>query len=233
LRRVLVIDDSPEARAIIHRCLRGQYETLEAENGAQGFERAVACLPDLILLDVGLPDFDGFDVCTRMRSHPALESTPIIFLTGRGEAHDKVKAFKLGADDYVEKPFDILELRARIEARLRTTNPIDRQLRFSDMQLDPLRQSVTLRLPDREWVCDLTPNEFRLLLCLASRRGEVVSRDSLMDFVWPGVTITTRTIDTHISNLRAKLTPHGKAIAAVRGVGYRMAKPDEFDQSEE
>lgn len=226
MHRILVVEDAPEAQALIRRALRGDFETLVAESGSEALERAVACLPDLVLLDVGLPDSDGFDVCTRLRSHPALEHTPIVFLTGRGDCHDKVKAFKLGADDYVEKPFDGPELRARIEARLRNAHAGDRRLRFSDMQLDPIRQEVTLRLPDREWVCDLTPHEFRLLLCLASRRGEAVSRDQLMDFAWAGVTISARTIDTHVSNLRSKLAPHGALLEAVRGVGYRLAKAD-------
>lgn len=228
MTRVLVVEDSPEARALVERHLRSDdCEVLFAENGTEALSRAVALLPDLILLDVGLPDHDGFDVCTRLRSLPSLEETPIIFLTGRDDIHDKVMAFKLGADDYVEKPFDGLELRARVEARLRRARGHARPLRFGDLRLDPVRQEVTLQLPDCEQSCDLTPHEFRILYCLASRRGDPVSRDQLMASAWGGVKVAARTIDTHVSNLRSKIAPIGKRLEAVRGTGYRLANTSE------
>ena len=223
--RIQIIEDSPEAQDLIRRCLRSDFDLSVADTGADGVRQVVSHVPDLILLDVGLPDEDGFDVCARIRSHQALESVPVIFLSGRGDAHDKVKAFKLGADDYVQKPFDGTELRARIEARLRHANRENRQLRFSDLRLDPLQLEVVIRTEDREWACDLTPHEFRLLHCLASRRGEPVSREGLIEFAWAGVTISARTVDTHMSNLRAKLAPLGGLLESVRGVGYRLAKP--------
>ena len=148
-----------------------------------------------------------------------------MFLTSRGGTSEKVMAFKLGADDYVQKPFEPAELQARIEARLRSAGKRDPQLRFSDLELDPIRQEVCLRLPDREWSCDLTPHEFRILHCLAVSRGIPVPRRQLMEAAWGGVSVSARTMDTHVSNMRKKLAPHGDRLEAVRGVGYRLAEP--------
>lgn len=225
MKSILVVEDCVEQQELIRRCLRDGYELRFAGSGLAGLDEACAAVPDLVLLDVGLPDTDGFDLCTRMKNDPALEAVPIVFLTSRAGSTEKVMAFKLGADDYVEKPFDAAELRARIETRLRGARSADARLCFPDMRLDLVRQEVALRIGDAEIVCDLTPHEFRVLHRLAARRGEPVTRAQLMESAWPGVRIAGRTVDTHVSNLRKKIAPHGDRLEAVRGVGYRLAPP--------
>lgn len=226
MNRILIVEDSLEEQELIRRALRSDYELEFAESSASGLDLASTQPPDLVLLDVGLPDGDGFDLCTRLKSNPRLEDVPVVFLTSRADTTDKVMAFKLGADDFLEKPFASAELRVRVEARLRTAQTRQDALSFSDMQLDPIRQDVILRGDDHEWSCELTPHEFRLLHCLAVRRGEPVPRAQLAESAWAGVAIAERTIDTHVSNLRRKLGSHGALLQAVRGVGYRLGEVD-------
>lgn len=225
--RILVVEDSPESQTLIRRALCDDYALSFASTAEAGRREAVAQVPDLVLLDAGLPDSDGFALCSQLRCDPALQDVPIVFLTARGETSDKVMAFRIGADDYLEKPFEAAELRARIEARLRRTQKKDPQLSFPDMQLDPVRQEVILRDDDREWSADLTPREFRILHCLAATRGMPVPRRQLMESAWAGIAVSERTVDTHVSNLRKKLAPHGDRLEAVRGVGYRLTDPPE------
>ncbi len=226
MRGILVVEDSPESQELIRRALRDRFDLAFADTGAKALEQAISQVPDLIVLDVGLPDMDGFALCAKLKSMPVLEDVPVVFLTGRGETDDKLLGFKLGADDYVEKPFQPDELVARIEARLRAAKKPDPKLQFDDMQLDPLRLEVVLRGPDREWTCDLTPHEFRILHCLAKCRSLPVPRARLMEAAWGGVTVSERTVDTHVSNLRKKLTPYGDRLQSVRGVGYRLLEPE-------
>lgn len=224
MARILVVEDSLEAQALVRRALASYHELHFASSGDGGIREAVAAPPELILVDVGLPDIDGFELCTRMKSNPVLEDIPVIFLTGRGDTADKVMAFKLGADDFVPKPFDPAELRARIEARLRNRLSSGDRIAFDDMTLDVIRQEVLLHTSGEETPCELTPHEFRILHGLAARRGVVVTRSQLIEVAWGGVSITERTVDTHVSNLRKKLGGLGYLVEAVRGVGYRLVE---------
>jgi len=221
--RVLVVEDNADLAFGLRNNLEIEgYEVQVAHDGNRGLTQASAWRPDLILLDLMLPGMDGFRVLHSLREQG--NTAPVLVLTARGEEADKVRGLKLGADDYVTKPFGVLELLARVEALLRrgrvdhATTP----LRFGEISVDPATREVHR---DGKPVV-LSPKEFDLLLALIQRRGTVVSRLELMTSVWGYQTdVLSRTVDTHIAELRRKLeadpsTP--RHILTVRKVGYRI-----------
>lgn len=177
--------------------------------------------PDLILLDLMLPDIDGLDVCRYLRKTESLSSIPVIMLTARGDESDKILGLGLGADDYVTKPFSVKELIARIQAVLRRHEQRDtvRQIALGPLVIDLDKHEVE-RGGQK---IDLTATEFRILQLLASRRGRVFTRDQILDHLWGHEkAVVDRTIDVHIRNLREKLGPAASLIRNVRGVGYKV-----------
>ena len=227
---ILIIEDEPDIASTLAYNLKKQgYVTQIADTGASGLSRAHSQpTPDLILLDLMLPDMTGHAVCEQIRAHRRTKNVPVIMLTARGEEEDRVAGFEHGADDYVTKPFSVRELVGRIRAVLRRC-----QSDSSD-QATQLRVGVVRIDLDghRVWVNDeeieLTAIEYRLLHTFAERKGRVQSRDQLIDAVWGmGTAITTRTIDVHIKRLRTKLgTPASDYIDTVWGVGYRFMVPE-------
>ncbi len=176
--------------------------------------------PDLILLDLMLPDVDGLDVCRYLRQHEGLAGIPVIMLTARSDESDKVLGLELGADDYLTKPFSVKELVARIHAVLRRNAQKGemRQIVLGPLVIDPEKHEVTYA-GDR---IDLTATEFRILELLASRPGRVFSRDQILDHLWGHEkAVVDRTVDVHIRNLREKLGPAAPLIKNIRGVGYK------------
>jgi DNA-binding response OmpR family regulator len=221
--RLLVVEDDPAI-------LRGladnlAFESYDVETAADG-ETAYRLLRerpfDLVLLDLMLPNMSGYDLCRRVR-HDGL-ATPIVMLTARGDESDRVRGLDLGGDDYITKPFSVLELLARIRAVLRRARaaaaPMDR-LAFDDVAVD-FRRYEARRGTE---LLSLTPKEFGLLRALASRPGEVVTRSELLDDVWGYTAMpTTRTIDTHVASLRAKVEvdpADPRHLLTVFGVGYK------------
>ncbi len=180
--------------------------------------------PDLVLLDLMLPDISGTEVCRRLRSDEETKHIPVLMLTARGEEVDRVMGFEVGADDYVVKPFSPRELVLRVGAVLRRTAPPPTTNEAADIQIG----HMTIDVPRHEVRVEesnvpLTALEFKLLLDLASRKGRVQTREALLERVWgyaPG--IETRTVDTHVKRLREKLGEASHYIETVRGVGYRM-----------
>jgi len=223
-RRVLVVEDDPAIRRGIVDALRFDgYEVLEAGARMEGQRLAERVPCDLLLLDLVLPDGDGLDLLRAVRKgRPTL---PVIILTARGQEEDRVNGLKLGADDYVVKPFSVRELMLRVRAVLRRSDVDDAtatQLAAGDIQLDTSRHQV--RVKGEEII--LTALEFRLLHTLMERSGRVQTREVLLSDVW-GIQaeIHTRTVDTHIKRLREKLGPAGDIIETVRGVGYKLTPP--------
>jgi two-component system alkaline phosphatase synthesis response regulator PhoP len=223
-KRILLIEDEPGLVMTLTDRLEGEGYTVESRtDGDSGLERALAGGVDLILLDIGLPRKSGFEVCRRLRESGS--QTPILMLTARGQVVDKVVGLKTGADDYVTKPFDTMELLARMEALLRRAGggrPAEEIFRFGDVELDTRRSQVRRGgepLP-------LSMREFELLKYLVDHRGRVVSRDELLRDVWGyEPSVASRTVDTHIGWLRQKLEPDAaepRWIVTVRGVGYRF-----------
>jgi two-component system alkaline phosphatase synthesis response regulator PhoP len=225
--RVLVVEDNPDLAFGLRNNLEIEgYEVEVAESGPGGLERAREGKPDLIILDLMLPGFDGYRVLRALRDD-GLEM-PVLILTARGEEADKVRGFRLGADDYVTKPFGVLELLARVEALLRRS-PKHRadaaataHEHFGDVDVD-----ISARTVQRDGQpVSLTPMEFDLLLALLRRRGAVATRLELMKEVWGyHASVVSRTVDTHVAELRRKLeedpaTP--RHILTVRKAGYRL-----------
>jgi DNA-binding response OmpR family regulator len=181
-----------------------------------------------VLLDIGLPDGDGMALCSELRSHEATRQVPVMFLSARHSVDTKVTAFGLGADDYVEKPFDPNELRARVSARLRRLKSFEEQSAVrvhGPLRIDRDRFKAQVRENGESHDLDLTAHELRLLSALAEAPGRVLSRSQLASALVGDCVITERTIDTHLCNLRRKLGSARSLIETVRGAGYRLVEP--------
>lgn len=226
-QRILVVDDEDDLRKVLEFNLRNAgFLTLSAATGREALAIAESEIPDLILLDVMLPDIQGTQVCKQIKSNPDLRDIPIVMVTARGEEIDRVVGFELGVDDYIVKPYSVREVVLRVRAILKRTNVFDDQppgerVRFGVIELDIDRHRV--------WVNDeeikLTATEFRLLETFLNRRGRVQTRDSLLKDVWGAdINVTQRTVDTHVKRLREKLGVAGDYVETVRGVGYRFAE---------
>jgi two-component system alkaline phosphatase synthesis response regulator PhoP len=219
--RLLVIEDSDLGAGLRANFEMEGYAVEVAENGARGLELARSFQPDLVVLDMMLPDLDGLQVLRTLRQER--RSVPVLVLTARGQESDKVVALKLGADDYLTKPFGLLELLARVEALLRRSGPPRAAHRLGDVELDEATRTVVRAGRPVE----LTHKEFDLLCVLLRAGGAVVSRDELLRRVWGHrSSAVTRTLDTHVAELRRKLEPDPAAprhILTVRKVGYRIS----------
>jgi two-component system response regulator ResD len=222
---VLVVDDEPTIGEVVSRYLeRAGYETRVAEDGLEALDAVAESAPDLIVLDLMLPGLDGLEVMRRVRAED--RSSAIILLTAKGEESDRIIGLRLGADDYVVKPFSPAELVARVDAVLRRIDTVgvdEPPLRFGELEIDPAARRV--RVGDSEPA--LTAREYDLLLFLARHPGRAFTRNELMDHVWQYAFYTdTSTVTVHIRRLRAKLEPQPETprwIETVWGVGYRFA----------
>jgi two-component system phosphate regulon response regulator PhoB len=231
---ILIVEDEPDLLSTLEYNLQREgFETRAATSAEQALKLAAKePRPDLVLLDVMLPDLSGTEVCRRLKHSEALRHIPVIMVTARGEEIDRVVGFEVGADDYVVKPFSVRELLLRVRAVLRraarTDEPLADATVFGRLALDPAAHRC--RVDDDEVI--LTALEFRLLSTFLVRRGRVQSRDTLLSDVW-GIEadITTRTVDTHVKRLREKLGAAGVYVETLRGVGYRFrARPDDVSR---
>ena len=228
---ILIVEDEPDLVRTLEFNLRRQgYAVRSAQSCAQALARIAEASPDLILLDVMLPDRSGTDLCRELRAGPATRATPIIMLTARGDEIDKVVGFEAGADDYVAKPFSVRELMLRVRAVLRRSaqeapsDDPDGPVAFGQVVLDSGAHALAVNgTPVR-----LTALEFKLLSHLLHRAGRVQRREQLLRDVWGySADVTTRTVDTTVKRLREKLGICGAYIETVRGVGYRCRRhPD-------
>jgi DNA-binding response OmpR family regulator len=221
-RYVLVVDDEKDLADLLGYNLRkAGYEVATAATGLRALQAVADRRPDLIILDLMLPELTGTEVASRIRSNPETATIPIVMLTAKGEEVDQLVGLTVGADDYVTKPFSTKVLLARVEAVLRrTARPVDGRevVTLGPITLDMQTHDATV---DGEPV-KLTLTEFRLLSSLMAANGRVLSRALLMSrAMGPGVTVTERTIDVHITAVRKKLGPHAGIVKTVRGVGYR------------
>ncbi len=221
--KILVADDETDALELIEVNLAAAgYEVLSAVDGKVALELARTALPNLILLDIMLPEMDGLEVCKALRRDPATATIPIIMLTARATEIDRVLGLELGADDYITKPFSPRELVLRVKNVLKRTPPppadADR-IQFRDLIIDKARHHVTYRNKP----LGLTATEFKLVSVLAARKDRVQSREQLLKDVWGYQSlIDTRTIDTHMRRLRDKLGGAAEYLETIRGVGYRF-----------
>ena len=230
-RTVLLVEDESSITEPLAESLgRDGFETQVAGTAAEALELAARIQPDLVLLDVMLPDGSGFDVCRELRRR---SQVPIIMLTARGEEADRVVGLELGADDYIVKPFSAREVAARIRAVLRRADSPsrpdeERPLEVGEVRLDPAKREVT-RSGE---VLDLSRKEFELLQLLMRSAGSVVTRERAIDEVWDTNWFgSTKTLDVHVSGLRRKLgddSNEPRFLHTVRGVGFRFSSPEEL-----
>ncbi len=224
MRRILIIEDEPNLALGLRANLEVEgYDVSVAESGEAALHSADAGRLDLVILDLMLPGIDGFEVLSRLRARGV--DAPVLILSARADEIDKVRGFRAGADDYVTKPFGVMELLLRVQALLRRSSPESpsRQAwRFGDIEVDAERRSV---LRAREEVA-LTPRAFELLLALLANAGAVMARHELLRTVWGyDSSVTTRTVDAHVAELRRKLEVNPaepRHILTVHKVGYRL-----------
>lgn len=225
-KKILVVDDEPDVTDLVAYHMKAKGFHVETLNDATAsISRARAFSPDLVILDIMMPHLSGIQVCRILRADTKLARVPIVFLTAKSEAPDRIEGLESGADDYLSKPFSPKELVLRVESILRRVSaprePVNSKLRVGDIQLDSETHSVTVKGDPLE----LTATEFKLLRLMMERQGRVQTREHLLINVWNYSTeIETRTVDTHVRRLREKLGPEAGWIETIRGVGYRVAE---------
>lgn len=231
--RILIVEDEIDlARTLEYSLQKDGYDTICAATGEEALQIAlVEPYPDLVLLDLMLPDLSGLEVCRQIRSHPPTHEVSILILTAKGEEIDRVVGFEVGADDYVVKPFSVRELKLRIGAILRRCN-VDKPSKTipSSDGVIPLNRTTQSTVVGGEEI-SLTSLEFRILDALVTNPGQFMSRDDLLKKVWGDKSdVRSRTVDVHVNRLREKLGPANQLIETRRNVGYRYNPPKiEFD----
>jgi two-component system OmpR family response regulator len=218
---ILIVDDDPRLRDLVRLALeRAGHATLTAADGRSALIHAAREAPEMIVLDVGLPDMDGFEICRRLR---ATSDVPILFLTARDDEIDRILGLEMGADDYVTKPFSPRELAARVKAILKRSGPgaAARPLAHGAIRLDPAARACRVGASD----VTLTGTEFRILELLLAQPARLLPRLRLIEAIWgAGSPVSDRTLDSHLRNLRAKLAAAGapEAIETLHGQGLRL-----------
>lgn len=221
---VLIVEDEPAQRDVLSYNLEADgYQVVKAVDGEEGLLLVDEIVPDLILLDWMLPNLSGIEVCRRLKMRPETRNIPVIMLSARSEELDRVRGLETGADDYVVKPYSVIELMARVRSQLRRTRPssVGLALEFEDITLNSETHKVTRGGNSLK----LGPTEFRLLATFMEKPGRVWSRDQLLDRVWGrDIYVDSRTVDVHIGRLRKSLCEYGgeDPIRTVRGTGYSL-----------
>tara|TARA_B100000945_G_scaffold169058_1_gene135601 strand:- start:1407 stop:2105 length:699 start_codon:yes stop_codon:yes gene_type:complete len=231
MKKILVIEDEEDLNQTLSFNLENEgYKVTSALKGSEALEiLETSSPPDLVILDLMLPDMTGLDICRHIRSKDKLKNISVIIVTAKGEEVDRVVGFELGADDYIVKPYSVRELMLRIQAQLRRgekessqdTSDNEPNISYQDLLIDTSKHKVFLK--DKK--ISLTAKEFTLLKYLIKRADKVQTRDNLLDKVWGyNNSVTTRTVDTHVKRLRSKLGKYGDNIETIRGVGYIFNK---------
>ncbi len=221
---VLLVEDEPAQREILGYNLEADgFRVLNASNGEEALMMVAEAPPDIIVLDWMMPNVSGIEVCRQLKTRSETRAIPIIMLSARSEEVDRVRGLETGADDYVVKPYSLVELMARVRAQLRRTRPasVGERLEYQDIVLD----AETHRVTRAEKPLKLGPTEFRLLTTFMEKPGRVWSREQLLDRVWGrDIYVDTRTVDVHIGRLRKALCQHGgeDPLRTVRGAGYAL-----------
>ena len=222
--KVLIVDDEPDILEFLHYNLsRNGFEVLQASNGFDAIKIADAAIPDLILLDVMMPEMDGVETCYELKKNDKLKDSLVVFLTARSEEYSEIAGLEAGADDYIQKPIRPRLLLTRIKALMRRKDSgraqaiASTQLDFGSLKIDPRSFQITI---DDE-IMTLAKKEFEVLMLLASQPGKVFTREEMFQKVWGySVPIASRTIDVHISKLREKVGE--RYIKTLKGVGYKL-----------
>jgi DNA-binding response OmpR family regulator len=218
--KILVIEDNPDTRRFLQVMLNREFEVVIAKDGLEGLEIAKNQQPDLIVLDVVMPNLNGYDTCKKLKTTAETENIPVIFLSAKNTTADVTYGISMGAEDYLPKPFDHKELLARIKSRLaRSVSNPSPKLVVGKLEIDTIKRVASF---NRQSI-QLTLTEYDILRLLASRFGVVVSREEIMKEIWKdsATETTDRTIDVHIRSLRKKIPAMTEHIQSVYGVGYR------------
>ncbi|GAB4012268.1 MAG: phosphate regulon transcriptional regulator PhoB [Bdellovibrio sp.] len=224
---LLIIDDDSDIQTLLKRSFEQRYHIAIAGNLATAKLMVASSRPDLIILDEGLPDGSGSDFCHYLKHDLAMRDLPVIMLTSRKELKDKLSAFHSGADDYVVKPFETLELEARIQARVRDMGdrPVDGEYKVDDLLFNLSTQKLSIVTAQGQTEIDLTPLEFKILYFLAKEPGSIHPREQLLHAVWgEKVNVVSRTVDQHISKVRKKIGISSFTVKSSHGKGYYLVK---------
>ncbi len=223
--KILIVEDEPDiVRMLEYNLKKEGFRTVSASDGGEGLRRADRDEPDIILLDLMLPEIDGLELCRRLRQSPRTCGIPVIMLTAKTRETDKIVGLELGADDYIVKPFSVGELIARIKALLRRLHDKEKLsdvFKAGSLSIDFSKIKVSIGNKQLE----LTAKEFELLSALVKAKGRVLSRDYLLDNIWGfdnALEIQSRTVDVHIQTLRKKLKQEAKRVVTVKNYGYRF-----------
>jgi DNA-binding response OmpR family regulator len=231
LAKILVIEDSPDIRALVTTSLSATFAVRTVSFRSDAIKLIEEEDFDLLIMDVQLPDGDGFQLCAELKNK-GWKGKPVIFLTAKTSIEDKILAFAVGADDYLVKPFDHRELLARVQAKFRVIEGVRRGTKVGDLWLDFERQAAFIVKDDSEVRLTLTITEFKLLSCLAQSPNSVLNRDRILDFVWgPTHYLCDRSVDVYISSLRRKIKNASCRIKTIYKAGYILTV-DKNDQSE-
>jgi DNA-binding response OmpR family regulator len=229
--KILVVEDSSESFQLIRRALGTAYNLDCARTLNEASQYLNKQMYDLILLDVILPDGEGYRLCSLLQTNEEMKNIPVIFLTAKNTLSDKVLGFQVGGDDFITKPFDPLELKARIDARLRKREREKREanlIRVGDVEVNKDTQRASINSEGNNIDLDLTPIEYKILVNLINEPNRVFSRDEILDVVWgKNIHVYPRSVDTHVSKLRKKMAHKSDLIESVHGTGYRFASKDE------
>jgi len=221
-KRILVVEDDKDIRRLVENIFNNEgFITLGADSASDALKKIAASRPDLVLLDLQLPDKDGFEVCKTLRADPTTRTIPVVFLTVQNLDSYKIAGLEIGADDYITKPFNQTELVARARAVLRRAEwneKKDQTVKDGDLTIDTEKHIAHLN----GTILDMSPKEFDLLLSLVRNRGKVMTRAELSETIWGHEYFgNTRTVDVHVGRLRKKLAPMGDKIKTIERIGYR------------
>ena len=219
MKRVLIIDDEPEGAALVADLLKDHFEPRICHSGRDGLRVAVREAPNLIILDLHMPEMDGYEVCKKLREQPSTRAIPVILLTHYSALDEKLRGFDSGADDYITKPYEGRELLARSLARVRRFEQgqtVENEICMANLRLSPKACQVWVD----EQAVHLTQMEFELIRYFLEHPNEVVGRAKLLSDLWPDSVVTDRTVDTHIANLRKKIRKFKYPLTTIYGAGY-------------
>jgi len=221
--KVLIVDDDEDILLLLNHLLETDYEVVKASGGKGALKQVETYKPNLIVLDVMMPDMDGYTVCENLRKSKKFHNIPILFLTAKDTPFDRVYGLKKGGDDYLGKPFDNEEFVARVEALLRRARRIDEapeKIVLGDLTIFPENYKVLIKKNQLE----LTVTEFNLILYFAQKPDKILTREQILNHVWGDTAVTDRTVDYHIKELRKKLGKFSHEINTQYGVGYSLVK---------
>ena len=226
---VLVVDDNPVNVRILVDSLQKEYDLRVAKTGAKALESALAYRPDLILLDIMMPELNGFEVCKQLKKNPDTAKIPVIFLTAKENEIDEILGLEIGADDYISKPISPRKVLARIKSVIRRTTgehekapKLEENIKFRNLEIDSASHSV--RINNNEVF--FPKKEFQLLHFLLSNKGKVYSREILLNQIWgENIYVVDRTVDVHVAKVREKLGDYSDYIETIKGLGYRFKDP--------